>query len=102
MAHFPLCTSFPRLVALAELVLRVRSISVHLNILLGFLEESRTSERATLRIDYVSAFPCSSQRRATTVNQFQCLSICPDQLGEARVFISNGGVHVWKPLMRSA
>jgi hypothetical protein len=71
----PLYSSFLRLRALTELDLVNRWFDLHLDTLLDFLEENRSLERVTLRIEFTEPSLRISPRRAAIRNRLQRLAI---------------------------
>lgn len=79
--HVPLYPSFLHLGSLTNLSTPRNGLDLHLDTLLGFLEENRSLERATLDIRFKQPSLRSSLRRAPIGNRFRSLSThCEDTM----------------------
>jgi hypothetical protein len=89
LSHTPLYPSLLKLRTLTELDLHSFNFNLHLDTLLGFLEENRSLERATLQIKFTKHSLRSSRRRTPIKNRLQYLEIqCCDAM-DARALLSS-------------
>ena len=92
LAHIPLYPSFLRLRALRVFSLLSKSLNIHLDTLLDFLEENHSLERATLDIRFAKDSLCRSERGAPIINRLRCLSIGDPAAEAARALIPRIGL----------
>jgi len=87
--HAPLCPSFLHLRALTDLILHNYNLDLHLDTLLDFLEEKRSLERITLRIQFKEPSLRDSMRRVAILNQLRRLSIYSIDAMDSKALISS-------------
>jgi hypothetical protein len=90
LTSIPLYPSFLRLSALTDLTLRNHRFGLHLDALLGFLDENRSLERATLEIRFTHpSLRVPWLRRVANMNQLRRLSIRGGDAMNTRALISS-------------
>ena len=88
LASVPLYPSFLRLRTLTDLNLNLHQFNLHLDTLLGFLEENRSLERVTLNIAFPEPSLRSSRRQVPIKNHLQNLTIISTRPMDADVLMS--------------
>jgi len=90
LVSIPLYPSFLHLRSLTDLTLRNDQFILHLDTLLGFLEENRSLERATLEIRFIHfSLQVSHLRRAVDMDRLRYLSIHGGDAMNSKALISN-------------
>lgn len=90
LIDIPLYPPFLLLRTLTDLKLRNHKFILHLDTLLGFLEENRSLERATLEIRFIhSSLRVPQLRRIATMNRLRYLSIRGGDAMNSKALISN-------------
>ena len=90
LISIPLYPSFLRLKTLTDLTLRNDQSILHIDTLLGFLDENRSLERATLEIRFIHfSLQVSHLRRVVNMNRLRYLSIHGGDAMNSKALISN-------------